>query len=338
MTRFDYLIPSLVRRKIAALWHAMLLPVLAVFCGLAGAADAKPTAETGVPTPAEVRATVAETLPYGDGVLWKVQRKGAAPSYVFGTIHLNRDDVLAVPAAVKTALAGARSASFEVLFDDSGSETMSRAIYTGGHRTLDALIGPDLFAEVVEAAEPYDLSVHELRNLKPWALMLLFSKPPSVHQSEEEGKPVLDRWLYEQAETKGIPTFGLETMRQHLSPFMDVPLEDQRNMVKALLNKRSSDQTEVERRHAEMVRHYLEGDIDGILAMSGEAETPEEKALEEAFMKRLLDDRNHLMVERMLPRLKEGKAFVAIGAGHLPGQDGILSLLTERGYSVERIH
>ncbi len=44
------------------------------------------------------------------------------------------------------------------------------------------------------------------------------------------------------------------------------------------------------------------------------------------------------MVERMLPRLQEGKAFVAVGSGHLPGHEGILSLLTGHGYSVERVH
>ena len=298
-----------------------------------------PAPDSAVPTPDEIRAETVESLPFGDGVLWRVTRKGAAPSYVFGTIHLNSDDVLALPDSVKKALAGARSASFEVLFNDDGAEAMSRAMFTGGHRTLDALIGPDLFAEVVEAAEPYGLTVHHLRNLKPWALSLLFGKPPSVHESEDDGKPVLDQWLFEQAEKKGIPVFGLETVRQHLSPFMDLSADEQREMVKSLLRQQVKDQTEVERRHAEMVRHYLEGDIDAIiLGMTGEAETEAERELEETFVRRLLDDRNHLMVERMLPRLKEGKAFVAIGAGHLPGNEGILNLLTEHGYTVERVH
>lgn len=332
MRRLDRDPPSPLTARIGGALRALFLPALLAF-GLAGAALAAPT-DLAAPT-------VEDGMPYGDGVLWKVERPGEDPSYLFGTIHLNRDDILAVPDAVKKALAGSRSASFEVLFDTTNAKVMARAYFTGGQRTLDALIGPELFADVVAAAEPYGLTVHHLRHMKPWALMLLFDSVPSVYEDEDEGKPILDVWLFEQAEEKGIPTFGLESMRQHLSPFMDIPLEDQRLMIKSILKRQTTDQTEAERRHAEMVRRYLDGDIDGILAMAEEDEkalSPEEQVLADDLMERLLDDRNHLMVERMLPRLEEGKAFVAVGAGHLPGEEGVLKLLTDRGYSVQRIH
>ena len=282
----------------------------------------------------------SEFPPFGEGVLWQVERPGEEPSYVFGTIHLNRDDILAVPEAVKQALAKARSASFEIKMDDETATAMSRAAFTGGRNTLDALIGPDLFSDVVAAAEPYGLTVHHVRHLKPWAVVMLLGKPPSVveDESEDDGKPVLDDWLYDQAEERGIPTFGLESVRQHLSPFEDLSPQNKRRLIRAMLDDLDVDQTEIERRHAELVRLYLEGKIGTIISSEVE-ETPTVYAdLMVELNRRLLDDRNHLMVERMLPRLKDGRAFVAIGAGHLPGEEGILSLLTERGYKVRRIH
>ncbi len=281
-----------------------------------------------------------EEIPFGEGVLWQVQRPGEEPSYVFGTIHMNREDILAVPEAVKSALNDARSASFEIEFDERTAEAIARFTLTGGRKTLDALLGPDLFAEVVEAAEPYGLSVHHVRHFKPWAVFMMFGKPPSIVEDEEEtnGKPILDGWLYEQAEERGIPTYGLESVRQHLSPFLDISLEDQRRLVQAALMGLEGDQTEVERRHTELVRRYLDGELGTIIASFDEDIPAEYEDVITDFNRRLLEDRNHLMVERMLPQLKKGKAFVAVGAAHLPGNEGIIALLGEHGYQAQRLH
>lgn len=281
-----------------------------------------------------------DEIPFGEGVLWRVERPGEEPSHVFGTVHLNRDDILAVPESVKKALAGSRSAAFEVKMDDRTVEKMGAAYFTFGRKTLDALIGPDLFAEVVEAGEPYGFSVHFVRHLQPWAIYLFYGKAPSVVEDEEDedGKPILDDWLYEQAEEKGIPTFGLEPVRQHFSPFMDLPLESQKQLVVATLEQMDIDQTEVERRHAEFVRRYLNGEIAAIMSERFDGVSEEHMPVFKDLYRRLLEDRNHLMVERMMPRLKAGKAFVAVGAGHLPGNEGILALLAERGYQISRVH
>ena len=58
----------------------------------------------------------------------------------------------------------------------------------------------------------------------------------------------------------------------------------------------------------------------------------------QAFTEQLIDDRNDHMVERMLPRLAEGKAFIAVGALHLPGERGILKQLEDQGYRVTRVY
>ena len=56
------------------------------------------------------------------------------------------------------------------------------------------------------------------------------------------------------------------------------------------------------------------------------------------YAERLLDIRNRLMVARMMPRLGEGNALVAVGALHLPGRRGILNLLAEEGYHIARVY
>ena len=56
------------------------------------------------------------------------------------------------------------------------------------------------------------------------------------------------------------------------------------------------------------------------------------------FKKRLLIDRNYRMVRRMRPRLMEGNSFIAVGALHLPGAEGIIHLLEKEGYRVSPVY
>ncbi len=55
-------------------------------------------------------------------------------------------------------------------------------------------------------------------------------------------------------------------------------------------------------------------------------------------MKKLIQDRNHIMSERMQAFLKKGNAFIAIGAMHLAGKEGVLALLEKQGYSVSPVY
>ena len=57
-----------------------------------------------------------------------------------------------------------------------------------------------------------------------------------------------------------------------------------------------------------------------------------------SYRDRLLLDRNRRMFERMLPLVQRGNAFIAVGAGHLVGEDGLLRLLERRGFRVQSVY
>jgi uncharacterized protein len=56
-----------------------------------------------------------------------------------------------------------------------------------------------------------------------------------------------------------------------------------------------------------------------------------------AFFDRLITRRNYRMRDRALPLLKRGAVFIAVGAAHLPGTEGLLSLFETGGFEVETI-
>ncbi len=82
-----------------------------------------------------------------------------------------------------------------------------------------------------------------------------------------------------------------------------------------------------------MIGHYVSRDLSAMMRMSMRYRSP----LNDRFLDVVLWQRNRRMAERMLPHLKKGGAFIAVGALHLPGVDGVLDLLVKRGYDVQPI-
>ena len=89
-----------------------------------------------------------------------------------------------------------------------------------------------------------------------------------------------------------------------------------------------------------VVNAYLARDLAGLWRISQEnvGTGEQERRLNEVFTRRLVDERNVRMAERAEPRLREGGAFIAVGALHLYGSGGMLSLLERRGWRVTRIY
>ena len=125
----------------------------------------------------------AGDVPFGEGLLWRIQvadaAPDAAPSYLLGTIHITDERVLALPEPVREAFDSARSATFEIIMTPQVQVKMGQAMVLTDGRSLDAILGPETFAKVVEAGRRYGFEPAQLRALKPWALASLLSIPDS---------------------------------------------------------------------------------------------------------------------------------------------------------------
>jgi hypothetical protein len=84
----------------------------------------------------------------------------------------------------------------------------------------------------------------------------------------------------------------------------------------------------------EMIAAYRAGDFEKLTAI---ALDPAEIAKNPARHARLLDDRNRAWVGVLAPHLERGRTFVAVGAGHFPGEAGLLALLAARGFEPKRV-
>lgn len=272
----------------------------------------------------------------GRGLLWRIEppAEGVAPSYLFGTIHVTDERVHDLPPPVAAAFAEARHATFEVIMTPEARLKMARAMVLGDGRTLDALLGPDLWARTVAVGEAYDIPEAQLRHLKPWAAATLFSVPRGELARTSAGDLPLDQRLEADARSSGKTIHALETPGEQIDLFDKITLEDQI----ALLEAAVTDNHRIDEIFREMVALYLDRNVGEIYTQMVAQMEGERARLAELFRLQFNEARNQIMAQRMGDLLQAGGAFIAVGALHLPGEKGLVSQLAQRGHRVTRVY
>ena len=269
---------------------------------------------------------LAVAIPFPEGRLFRVERPDIPVSYVFGTMHADDPEVVSLPEAVATAFRDARTLVMEVVPDaDTILRSMLTMAFTDG-TTLEEAVGADLYARTVEAAERVGMIEAAIRDLKPWAIATMLSVPPAASGE------FLDLRLYRQAVEDGKPVDGLETIEEQLGVFDNLSAEAQARFLEHTLSELPG----VDDLYAELRDAYLKGDLARLQRLNDTHLAGTDPALKGYLDEELVECRNARMAERLEPLLWEGGVFVAVGALHLPGLAGLLHLLEDRGWSVER--
>ena len=285
---------------------------------------------------AKLRAA-ADAEPNGKAIFWKIEKDGVAPSWLLGTMHVTDPRVLAMPEAARAAYAGAETVVVESdeIADEkkAGATILSRpdlTMFTDG-RTITDLVDADDAKVLAEGLKARGLSLAAVGRMKPWMIASFVALPACEIARKASGAAFLDQQLAKDALAGGKTLRGLETLLEQIAALDSLPLEPQvQGLVQTVrLGDGLEDVIET------MSQLYLAGDTGMIMPMM-RAAAPEEDG-EDAyaeFEQRIIVDRNRIMAERAAPILAGGNAFIAVGALHLPGEEGLVSLLRRQGFTV----
>lgn len=301
-----------------ALWLGLL------WCGLGLVPLASHSAECR-PVAAE-KTDASKRQDFTRGLLWKIETPGSAASYLFGTYHTSDPRITTLPCPVQDAFDRSASYTMEVIANGAGIVSMAQAMFFSDGQTLKAVLGEPLYQETLRAIGNTG-TAGGIDNMKPWAVMMTLSAP------REARGLFLDMALQLAATRNNKPTYGLETMQEQIAVFNGMSLDDQIALLRDTVQNHQLIQSAME----DLTQAYLKRDLGALLALS-EKFKPSDARIHDAMMDRLLTQRNANMAERMQVRLKEGNAFVAVGALHLPGESGLLQLLSTAGYRVTRVY
>ena len=264
------------------------------------------------------------------GLLWRVEKRGVAPSHVYGTIHVPDARLAQLPVPVRQRFDGAKSLMLEFVPDAYSRERFLEAAMFMDRQTLQDKIGAQDFERAVEQLAPIGLSREVVNRLKPWGALLNLRNP----QRADDAVP-LDRQLLELARARRMPTEQIEGVEEQIFTFDELPMESQ----VALLRHSLAHRDELVELGERTLDAYLTGDLAAIwrLREAFGARYPEIAPHQAALTKRVLHDRSVVMAFRMQRELRRGSAFVALGALHLYGGKGVLALLESDGYRARRV-
>jgi uncharacterized protein len=265
---------------------------------------------------------------FDKGLLWRLERPGAAASYLFGTIHSDDPVVAKLALPVQHAFDRSEAVILEVALDAQTVQSLSAAMLMTDGDTLESVLGADLYRRAVAAMQQQGIPETVVARMKPWAVAVTLMMPPS------DSGVVLDQLLYEDAIAAHKQVRGLETVAEQMALFDGLSQQDQITLLEDTLDYLP----EIEHELAELLQAWRERDLGRLVSISETYLQRGDPRLATMFNQRVIVDRNHRMADRLLPHLRNGRCFIAVGALHLPGEQGLLNLLEQRGYKVTRLY
>lgn len=284
-------------------------------------------------------AAAAQTVPRGSGpepfargLLFRLDRQGIAPSFVFGTLHSGDPRVTALPTAVVRALDATRTFAREIVLSERDIAGFFAAAQFDDGRRLDDFFDPAAMAAIRRTLGSAAPSDGALSRLKPWAVLLkLAEEPPRPGQGV-----ALDTLLLAEAKRRRLAVIGLELPDEQVSAFDAIPLATQVALVTFLLAHREA----VVRDHDAVIAAWLDRDLARLAAL-GDAPGRAHPAIAPHYAelaRHLVENRSAQMAHRLFLPLRGGRVFVAVGALHLYGSRGLLALLRDQGFAVSRVY
>lgn len=278
----------------------------------------------------------------GEGLFWKIEKEALAPSYLLGTMHVTDSRVLRMPQGAAEAHASAKTIvieSDEILDEKKAMAAMlakpELTMFTDG-RSIENLLAPQDRRILEEGLRSRGLSLSSVSRMKPWMLAGFVASSACEMARKAEGASFLDKKIALDAMAAGKPVKGLETLVEQLEAIAEMPMEFHLQALVETVRLGEEMDNVVET----MTELYLAGKT-GMTMPALRAITPSETADDEsvyaAFESAVISDRNKRMASRAVPILAEGSAFIAVGALHLPGRDGLVELLRGQGFTVTRI-
>ena len=256
-------------------------------------------------------------------ILYEISKPGSSEtSYLFGTMHVSDSAVTRVLEEVFPYVSKCNVFSGELdLTDVEMDMTLTGTMFLQD-TTLQGLYSEEEYQQV---------QTFVIDKLGPAGSMAMMMKPMwismSIVQQEMVVDPaeVIDMRLQLKAEEQQLAIEPLETMAEQVKAINDIPLADQ---AQALLEF-ALDYDKQMSMSEDLTEKYIEGDLEGMFAIYNSERFSDQIELS------LINHRNQVMYDRLSVKLKEGKkVFCAVGALHLPGEQGLIQLLSENGFSV----
>lgn len=260
-----------------------------------------------------------------NSLLYEVSGNGPEkPSYLFGTVHLLCPDQLQIPEEAVRAIQQCEILALEV--NISIPDIMTRAqemMYMEEGVTIDSLFSEEEYETLKNYfKDSLQMPLFMFKRVKPFFLMsfTIVGFMECTPASYEEA-------LLKIAKKNDLEIVGIETIEEQMGIIDEIELETQAKMLLESISKYDSSRM----MYDELMRFYLSGNIDSIFMLTQEYMSDEYAEIEMG----LLTERNHKWIPIIMDLIDNQPVFIAVGAAHLGGKNGLIHLLRKEGFEIK---
>lgn len=270
-----------------------------------------------------------KTAALNNTLLWRISGKNLTkPSYLFGTMHMLCADDIQLSDSLVNAIGNADNVYLELDMDNL-FEMMSAM--TKMKMRNDTTLADLLTKTEYEKVKTY---FKNNNNLLPFSMLETF-KPllaASMIMEQQGGKCdnmiSMEQLIMQESKKNGVSIKGMETMEYQMSIFDSIPYGFQAKQLVKMIDDGKSDDSEMK----QMTDAYRNQQLDKMEEM-----TKKEDVGILNFTDLLLYNRNANWAKKLEGLMTDKSLVVAVGAGHLPGEKGVINLLRKAGYKVEAV-
>ena len=257
-------------------------------------------------------------------LLWEISGKDLkAPSYLYGTIHIICEEDMVMNEKIKDAFKNTEQLVLELDMDDPSmmQDMQKLSVNPGMENISSSLEEEDLKLLDDFYKDKYGVGMQQLGIMKPFILMSMMY--PYYLSCDKQAS--YETSFMEMAKSQEKETIGLETLEFQMSIFDNMEKKDQIDM----LVKSVKEFDEMKGEFVEMVEVYRSQDLEALYQVF--KKYPEYVKYEEE----LLTNRNKDWIGKISDIISEKPSFIAVGAGHLGSDNGVIHLLKKAGYNVK---
>jgi len=260
-------------------------------------------------------------------LLWEISGdKVQSPAYLFGSMHMMPKEDFYFPESLSDKVKSSDVLVMEIGGISEQMKGMQLMMLDSGN-LYDYFTEPQLDTLFNYTEKHLDYTEDQMRamfgKMKPFVLLQLFSK-----ESFGENPESYELTLEKIAKESEIEVKGLETIEEQMGFIDNMSNEDQVEMIMSTMREGGTDNNEIEK----LIEIYKGQDIEKIHQYITESELSSGK-----FEDNFLNNRNKDWIPSIRKIIKKKKAFIAVGAGHLGGPNGVLQLLRDAGYTVKPV-
>ncbi|MDB5232564.1 MAG: lipoprotein [Chitinophagaceae bacterium] len=263
--------------------------------------------------------------PAEKALLWRISGPGIMkPSYLFGTMHLLCPADLKMTAGLEKAFTNTLQVFLELDMDDPAlTASLAKSMLMKNDTSLQQLLSKSSYDSVSASFQKLTGTPLGLfSKVKPMLAMALIY--PALLKCNPQGWETV---FVKMAKDQHKEIWGLENIADQVAVFEKIPYKLQAEMLAESLLKTDSTKNSFEK----LLTLYREKDLPALSAMM-----QEDKSME-AYGDIMLDDRNKNWVPVISKQVKTQPTFFAVGAAHLAGNNGVISLLRKQGYILQPI-